>query len=640
MVAFVKKTKQVFISVFLVLLSLISIAESSYAAPILPEMRYAFDFVWIDFEIQRTGTVEARISANITTTDEVRRIRMEIPYASGQNISFGEFKRAEITESGEILNPIGVRSATPLVEDSPLEAYYVQDTGNSIVLNINASIPSGQRRRLDLNYTLYQAAQRHVDAGVVEMNIWEENRHADIRALAISYQIEARAYEGEESRFSLLQRNSSTDREHLLQNINRKEFLAHLEDAHMELDSEKTSFFYFAESVPHYGYEVKALMPPVWLSRLGYSSEGPQLDQLMEEQREYEINKIRRYELGDIFRSITSFILILASLIYLFLFAAAHTKRYRQSKHALAPDREGTSYSALTFLESLSLNGRVLSVAIYELVEKSYLSMSNNEIHRVSERIMPNEDKLYPFERLILHWVWDLMDGKDSIAIERIDDMSNRDSVYELSALRRIKNLYELHLVRRKWIPMPGERKLQASAVYVALGLILCSLLFFLISSLLFPLLLLIPAVITLAYGYRKTRYTAQGEKKLWHLKSYRQYLKEIDQQKLTKESLIDSLEEYMVATTAFDISKEFLSNLRYVLEISDVLRTSLLRKYGLERLQRTSEDYLKMREVSRSRANLLFYGYILQEEEKMIRRFHTLLIKLYYRSYRDWKDE
>lgn len=601
-------------------------------------LAYSFDFVYYDFRLEANGKLNAYLQINIESKQQVNKIRLNIPYKAGQSIDFLSFYRSDINANGQIVNPIGVRSNTPLTEKSEIGEYYVHDTGKSIEIEANASIPKNQRRRLELKYVIYQGANRYPDVATLETTLLREGLALDIGKLALAYRIDAVVFPGEKKEFFLQEHNKNAAREAFLKNYDKKRFAALLADGQMNIgETMDAEFFYYGENIPaNVGLSVKAVMPQIWLSKLHTTGQDRMLTKILREHRHYEINKVLRNDLRQVFTIISLVLLTVASIYYALLYFSSLYRRYRVSKLILNPKQEQHPYSIFTFLSNRRLDARCLTSIIFELVEASYISLYENEIRRVPERLTRNNKPLHAYQELVLHWIWDLMDGEDSVEIDKVETRILHLQEQEVSALRRVENIMELYCYQEEWLALPGKRSPKKFPLFLGVICFSLAIAFSAISYYLLPLVLLIPAAVSIYYAFQSVRYTKLGERQLLKAKSYKHFLEDIDQSQLSKKELLENLEDFGIGACALNCSKEFYFNLRYILQIDEILESGILRKYGYIRLQTVTENFKKQKNDIKADSVSSFYKYLHKEQEQKIEKIHNVLIRLRYRDLKD----
>ena len=195
-------------------------------------------------------------------------------------------------------------------------------------------------------------------------------------------------------------------------------------------------------------------------------------------------------------------------------------------------------------------------------------------------------------------------------------------------------------MLERGWIPLPGQKKPQKlywipGLVYIGLGLLLAGL-----GRYLRPLTLVLLGLVYIFLAFRKVRYTAKGEIVLIQMKAHKRYLKEIDQTLRDMDKAKAKLNDYFIASIAYDCTRSFLLNFRYVLSLDEFMNTGFLRRFGYQKLQQTTERYIKQKSGLRARALMMFYLYIYREEEKVLNSLQNTLVALRYRMWRGLEEE
>lgn len=606
-----------------------------------PGPRYKLDLCYMDFLFKPSGLIETHLEINMEALRDLKRLQISIPYGQDQSLDLKSFSRAECNPEGQLINIQGERSTTPLDDTSSLEAYYVQDTGTHMVLDINAAIPQGATRHLIMDYDIYGASTRYPDVAASLINILSKTKSSSIGKLALRFRFEAPVYEEELADFFIQQRNNLGIRSNLVEAVDAGSFLQKMSQARVKTEEKNPSFYYYGENIAaNSGFQVQAIYPSVWIPRQSIEGDEDRLDDLMDQQISYHIEMIRIHDIRHYGTILTHVFWGLGLIGIAFNEVSKSIRRRRTSRVVLEPDTKDGPFSALAFLESLSLNSKVLYSAVLELVQLGYLAMDNRRLVRVPERLIQDKQPLYDFQRLVLHGVWDFMEGEDSLDISRFENISEEKMELKYKDLQRVRNLYEVFLLERGWIPLPGQKKPQKlywipGLVYIGLGLLLAGL-----GRYLRPLTLVLLGLVYIFLAFRKVRYTAKGEIMLIQMKAHKRYLKEIDQTLRDMDKAKAKLNDYFIASIAYDCTRSFLLNFRYVLSLDEFMHTGFLRRFGYQKLQQTTERYIKQKSGLRARALMMFYLYIYREEEKVLNSLQNTLVALRYRMRRGLEEE
>lgn len=601
---------------------------------------YRFSSVLIQLHVLRNGSVKAACRLDLKSGDkELKTLKLELPYYDGQSAAFEQLKIAEIDAEGRSVNAIGEPIGGEISQNSRVGAYKVTDSGKALQLSLNSSVPKSSERRIDFTYTLYPDGRRYRDVSDLRLKLFETADAVPIDRMGLLLSYEANTLADEEKDFRLFQRDNAERSEPLLRPISPLR-AGQLWEAGKSglLPESRILFAYYGTRIPpRAGIRIRLISPSIW-TPLQREEPGRliKLPGIIQDEEAYRQDLIRRYDYRGKAAAATWAAMGAAVLLFVIFHWYGIFNLYRPAKRGDRKPPADMPPPVMAFLRERKVSGPVVISTIYGLAEKGFLALDEKTVYRVPERLLPDETALPDYEQVILHWLWELMQGSDQISLEEMDSRLAAEPERAVQVMFRVRNLLDVYCADQHWVPLPGEQKpklnhLVTAGVYVLLMLLLCQL-----GNFLMPLLLLLPAAVFAAAAFVSVKYTNEGYKMLGKLRNYEHYLSEIDRQGLDEETMLLELDRHFQSALALGTVRPFLLNLRYVVSVETLLASGFLRRYGYKRLQNTMERFMESRGGMSASNIRSMHSYLAKEIGKNTVHLDTAGVRLNFKLFRE----
>lgn len=594
--------------------------------------------------VQQNGSLKMKRIIDIQSVSEVKELKFVLPYKDGQSLTAESVSIAEVDAEGESYNAIGQSVSGELSAQDPIGSYHVTDDGKRLVVRMNAAIPKDSLRRLEIQYTVYQAAKRYKDAGDIKLQIFDDSEEVRTDKMGLAVSFEAGILPEEKEAFRLFQHSSLHQAGDLFKPLAMDEFAEKMgAPAAFLMQRKDVLYTGYAENIPaHTRLSFRMLLPSVWLSLMNYESPAVRdaASRIIREEENYRRVQIRRYSYRRLVQP-ASIVLLLLALVLFFLFHWYNLLAfYRPLRKNVSEAPEGLPPAVMSYLKEGKISGHLLLSVIYGLGAKGYLRLEDKKAFRVPERLLPDEKLLWRHEQIVLHWIWELCAGSDSMELADLEKRLEAASEKTADMAYRLRSCLDLYCAEHHYVPLPGEKKprtnlLITGIIYIFLGILLSWL-----GNFLLPLLLTAVGLVFFITAFTFSKYTQEGYEVLAAIRAYERMLEDIDRAGLGPEEMLERLDSDFIAATALGVERSFLMNLRYVIPVGTLLESAFLRRFGFVRLQRVMSRYLERRGGMRARNIHGLYSYISRQVADEAAKLQLSLVRVRLKLFRDEEPE
>ncbi len=584
---------------------------------------YRFRKIRMNLQVLRNGTIDVTLEADFALTRDLRISAFSLPYAAGQGLVVNQLSVTEIGETGTGTVYTG-HEVNDLAQSSQVGSYQIIDNGRGVDLSLLTSAPQGSVRRVRLNYLIYQGSVRYEDVATITQMVLGGTSSSAIDKLGITISFEAAQMESEVASFRLFEHHNQETADNLLKAVSTLDFAELMEVPVLNSDhAPQYIWCYYGENIPaRTRLELRLIAPSVWLPRAQVTAgEGPALPQILREEDAYTRSLLQRFEYRVIINRVVIGLFVVALILLLVMHRYNILAGYTYSRKKISEPPESVPPGLLPYLAKERVTSRVILSSVYRLVDQGFLLHDGRAVSRVPERLLPDDRVLRPYESAILHFIWNLMDGEDRLVLNQMDQLISDSETVDRLALIRIRNLLDAEAAVLGLMPLPDERKpaidqILAGAMYLLLAVALSA-----VGQYYIPLLLLLPSATFFALAFLGARLTQKGRQVLSEAQAYSRYLSEIDRQGLSSADELKNLDRDFIYSVALGCEKNFLTNIRYVIPLEEVLSRGFFGKFGFSRMQKVVESYIDRHGSIKAR-------YIRQMVTHMYRRVQLELVE------------
>ncbi len=593
---------------------------------------YRYRKIFSNITVLRNGTLDVTLELDLQLTRDLRITNFTLPYAQGQGLALNALSVTELGESGTGTVYTG-REVVDLAVSNQMGSFQILDNGRSVDVQLLTSAPQGSIRRVRVNFLIYQASTRYIDVAETSYVLLSGQAQTAIDLLGVRISYEGNILQSEISSFRFFEHHSLETADSLLTAQNPFDFANRLAIS----DTQYASFThpmwtYLAENVPaRTRVNLRLVSPSVWLpqAQVQRSGEGAQLPRMLQEEEAYTRGLLQRFEYRVILDKLVLGLLAVALILLLIMHRYNIMAGYRFSRQKVTSPPEQTPPGLLCYLAKERVNARVILSTVYRLLDLGFLQHDGRYLKRVAERLLPADDLLFPYESAILHFVWNLMDGETGLLLSKMDQLINESLTIDRFAVIRIRNLLDAEGAARGLVSLADERKPAIDQILAGLLYTVMSILFCVIGRYTTPLLLLLPAATFFALAIVGARLTALGRKVLVSAQAYSRYLSEIDRQGLSSWTMLDLLDRDFTYSIALGVEKNFLTNVRYVISLEEMLQCGFFKKYGFSRMQNVVEVYLNRRGSIKARYLRKMVSYMYRRVQIELAEWQSALVRL-----------
>lgn len=547
---------------------------------------YALNYI----NILRDGRVEAVLQFDIKSKKIVDVVNFSIPYQNNQSVTINDIRLAEINSDSPTLEYIKATQVNEL-QKNQINSYTRSDLGDSININLKTSIPESPGKRVRVSYTINSASQRFNDAALTELTLFDKNRELIINGYALIVSFDSLIFPEEVNKYNLYEHNSLDGLDKLLRPALKSEILEVFKFDNSEiLDIPSDAYISFSSFIPaSTRVDVRLLYPSDWLAKAKINvtedSNKSALEEIKSEENTYAWKQIQKFRYQVVSRYIVGIMLILALVYFIVVLMKKYIDSYRDTPDIKFSMQEDISATGLTFLKNRKVDSYTIWAEIYTLVSKGFLTLNKNRLYRKEEQLLPDENQLYYYERVFLHWIWNLMEGKDSISIEDLSYIIQNNLNKNMKKLTSFQKALELHCIENDYLL--AERKIKTKKIHlvVALFYIFSAITISIVSNFFVPTWLLVPGGIFLLMALRQNRYTDLGNQILDEAVSYKKYLRNVDRYSKPEYSKNKFTEDF-IYSIALQCNDRYLQSLKYLVPMSTVVGNRFLSSLGFNEVE------------------------------------------------------
>lgn len=549
-----------------------------------------FNSVFNHINILRDGRVEAVLQFDVKTKSVVNVLNISVPYQKNQSISISDVKLAEVNSDEETLEYIKATQVNEFQKDQ-INSYTISDLGDKINIKLKTSLPEATTKRIRVSYTINSASQRFNDAAITDLTLLDENRDFIINGYTLIVSFDSVIFPEEINKYNLYEHNSLDDLGKLLQPAFISEILEILNIDRSEiLDIPSDAYISYSNFIPeNTRVDIRLLYPSDWLAKtkitLTENSNESMYEKIKSEESTYLWKQIQKFRYQVVSRYIVGVLLILASVYFVIVLLKKYIDRYKDAPEVKFSMFDEISATGIAFLKNKKVDANTVWAVIYTLISNGFLDINKKRLWRADEQLLPDEMHLQYYERVVLHWIWNLMEGSNSISLEELSQIIESNLDKNMSKLSRFQKAMELYCIENNYLL--AERKIKTKKIHliVALFYIFSAVLISLVSNFFVPMWLLLPGGIFLVMALKQNRYTDLGLKILGEANSYKKYLRNIDRYykgNYTKQKFIEDF----IFSVALQCNDKYLQSLKYILPMSVAVKDRCFTNLGFNEIE------------------------------------------------------
>ena len=549
-----------------------------------------FNSVFNHINILRDGRVEAVLQFDVKTKSVVNQLNISVPYQKNQSITISDIKLAEANLDEPILEYIKATQVNEFQKDQ-INSYTISDLGDKINIKLKTSLPEATTKRIRVSYTINSASQRFNDAAVTDLTLFDENRNFTISGYTLIVSFDSVIFPEEISKYNLYEHNSLDDLGKLLQPAFISEILTVLNmDKSEIIDIPSDAYISYSNFIPeNTRVDIRLLYPSDWLAKTKITlTEDPNVsvyEKVKSEESTYIWKQIQKFRYQVVSRYIVGILLILASVYFVIVLLKKYIDNYKDAPEIKFSMQAEISAAGLAFLKSKKVDAYTVWAVIYTLISKGFLDINQKRLWREDEQLLPDETQLQYYERVILHWIWNSMEGKNSISLGDLSQVIQSDLDKNMNKLSRFKKAMDLHCIENNYLL--AERKIKTKKIHliVALFYIISAVIISLVSNFFVPTWLLLPGGVFLVMALKQNRYTDLGLKILGEANSYKKYLRNVDRYYKDDYSKDKFIEDF-IFSMVLQCNDRYLQSLKYILPMSAVVKNRCFTSLGFNEIE------------------------------------------------------
>lgn len=540
--------------------------------------------------ILRDGRVEAVLQFDLKAKKIVDVVNLSIPYQKNQSVTINDIRLAEVNNSSPALEYIKATQVSEL-QKNQINSYTSSDLGDKISIKLKTSIPESTAKRVRISYTINSASQRFNDAALTELTLFDENREITTNGYALIVSFDSIIFPEEINKYNLYEHNSLDGLDKLLRPTFSSEILDIFKlDKSEIINIPSDAYISFSSFIPeNTRVDVRLLYPSDWLAKAKINAtenhNSSALERIKSEESTYAWKQIQKYRYQVVSRYIVGIMLILALVYFISVLMKKYIDSYRDTPSIKFSMTDDISAAGLSFLNNRKVDSYLIWTAIYTLVNKGFLTLNKERLYRKEEQLLPDENQLHYYERMFLHWIWNLMDGHDSISIEKLTYTIQNNLTKNMEKLTSFQKALELYCIENGYLLAESKIKTKKTHLVVALVYIFSAIIISIVSNFFVPTWLLVPGGIFLLMALKQNRYTDLGNQILSEAASYKKYLRNVDRYNKSVYSKEKFAEDF-IYSIALQCNDRYLQSLKYLVPMSTVVQNRYLSSLGFNEIE------------------------------------------------------
>lgn len=550
------------------------------------EAAYSTDAVLIHYHIKQDGSIEVSQEIDLLTHAKVNQLTLNLVHRAEQNIILDGLY------VGEVEDQVGKSYVSAVKSDNntdTVDAYTVNQDARSYQINLNTFFPENAHRRIVVRYRLFNTSLHYEDASLTYLDLLNEYNAEPINRIGVIYSFEAEIFANERSLFRAYEYNNLPQVNDVLRISNLERLKAFMNMPNETgLDIPFDNFCFLARDIAKdTNISVRLIYPSAWLSLSDINPLPEDTDSIRErveeEEADHHYRLLQLYKFRDIAFVSTIVIFIVLALIFIILSIYTYFVKRVSSKTEVKIAPAYLPAEILAYLSELKLNGRALYTIIAKLNILGFINLDEDRIYRVKEVNLPSEDKLLAHEKIALHWIYQSLRGQDEISIDKLIQNMSEKTDNNLEQYLRLARAFDAYCKSNNWLETETKEKYNLPLILLGLILSLLSILMAYVADFLFPLLLLLPAITIIVYGFRRAKYSDLGKLVLRKTNSYASYLaniskedREYDKADFLSEDVDIDIEELKekffkeyLFSLALEVNAQYLQDVKYILPLS-----------------------------------------------------------------------
>lgn len=236
------------------------------------------------------------------------------------------------------------------------------------------------------------------------------------------------------------------------------------------------------------------------------------------------------------------------------------------------------------------IGGRSIQCSMKDLVARGYLDYRERRFIRRLEIDLPDENELALFERHLLHWVWEMMAGREGLSAKEFRKEATRQEsrIRFAQQFRRFARLLHEDMIDRNLISDRRVLNLHPATFVIGCIFFLLGIVYIMmsISSGAGGAILMLIGIVFIGWSYRLNHLTKQGKMARVRIQTYRHYLSNYGSEMKKPEKTLGEFEEHFPYAVAVGRETEFIYSLADSVAFEDFVETAFMRRFGPDRLK------------------------------------------------------
>lgn len=387
--------------------------------------------------------------------------------------------------------------------------------------------------------------------------------------------------------------------------------------------------------------DLRIVFPSAWVPEMSLDTEQeqPMLSSILQEEGiERDLDR-RQTEMRRNIMGIYPYLLLVSAIAFLILVYQRIVRPFLRNRTSETGPPEDLLPAEIQYLLRGAVGGRTMQCTMKDLVAKGYLAYRERHFFRVPEVSLPDENDLALYERHLLHWVWEMMAGRDALSAGAFKEEATRvtSRVRFAGQYRRFARLLHERMLAEGLVAAQPLLNVHVPTFVIGVLNIMLGLFFVILSwSLEGGLLLLVFGIGYMLWAFRLRYLTEKGKVMRIRAQTYRHYLADFGEEIKNSDRILNEFEKHFPYAVAVGREQEFIYSLAERVPFERLIESSFMKRFGTSRLENTLRK-LHAREggLSKERIKKVF-RYVAQEVEKDGNAFIASVLHVKLNTYRE----
>lgn len=612
------------------------------AAPFVSDLRD------ILIHVQPDGSVIVRETIRIESDSAGTVSEFILPFYQEAELEVRSVQVGSLNGSGDDIDYLDI----PAMADAPQNAvvYYqaFSDTdAHTLKLRMMNSFAANEKRIARIRYRLENAVSRYQDVSDLHLIFAELGRTAaDELSVVISFSGGSLPEEdGEELRriYLFTDHDDSSAGSFVSRPISSPEEALTLPTGSLAYDYSNSPNYRLVISdvgnVSETGLRI--VFPSAWVPDLPLDTEQEQsmLGRILQEEgMERDLDR-RQTEIRRNIMGFYPYLLLASAAAFLILVYQRIVRPFLRNRTSETGPPGDLLPAEIQYLLRRSVGGRTIQCTMKDLVAKGYLDYRERHFVRVPEVSLPDENDLALFERHLLHWVWEMMAGREALSAGAFREEATRvtSRVRFASQYRRFARLLHERMLTGELVASQPLLNVHIPTFVIGLLNIVLGLFFVVLSwSLAGGMLLLLFGFGYILWAFRFRSLTAKGKVMRIRAQTYKHYLANFGEEIKNSERILDEFERHFPYAVAVGREPEFIYSLAERVPFEQLIASSFMKRFGTSRLEKILlKLHAREGELSKERIRKVF-RYVAREIEKDGNAFIASVLHVKLNTYRE----